>query len=51
LEIFIALFVYCPRVELSLWCKQKFPRKERCLLDHLSLFGTSWSPSFTGFNT
>jgi hypothetical protein len=49
--VFIALFVYCPRVELSLWCKQKFPRKERCLLDHLSLFGTSWSPSFTGFNT
>jgi hypothetical protein len=24
-------FLYCPRVELSLRCKQKFPGKEKCL--------------------
>jgi hypothetical protein len=28
-------------------CKQVFSREEKCLLDHLSPFGTSCSPSFS----
>jgi hypothetical protein len=28
-------------------CRQRFPGEERCLLDHLSLFGTSCIPSFS----
>jgi hypothetical protein len=43
--VFIAFFVYCPRVEMSLRCRQ-FPGKEKCLLGQLSPFGTSFSPSF-----
>jgi hypothetical protein len=43
--VFIA-FLYCLRVEMSLRCKQKFSGKEKCLLDQLSPFGTSCSPSF-----
>jgi hypothetical protein len=31
---------------MSLRCREKFPGKERCLLDHLTPFGTSCSPSF-----
>jgi hypothetical protein len=39
LEIgFYSLFEYCLRVEMSLRYKQRFPGKERCLLDHLSPF-------------
>jgi hypothetical protein len=40
------LFEYCLRAEMSLRCRQTFPEKERCLLDHLSPFGTSCRPSF-----
>jgi hypothetical protein len=42
---FYSLFECCLRAEMSLRCRQKFPGKERCLLDHLSPSGTSWSPS------
>jgi hypothetical protein len=38
---FYSLFVYCSRAEMSLRCRKRFPGKERCLLDHLSPFGTS----------
>jgi hypothetical protein len=38
---FYSLFEYCLRAEMSLRCRQRFPGKERCLLDHLSPFGTS----------
>jgi hypothetical protein len=31
---------------MSLKCRQRFPGKERCLLDHLPPFGTSCSLSF-----
>jgi hypothetical protein len=27
---FYSLFLSCPRAEMSLWCKQIFPRKEKC---------------------
>jgi hypothetical protein len=40
------VFLHCLRAEMSLRCKQKFPGEERCVLDHLSPFGTSCSPSF-----
>jgi hypothetical protein len=43
--VFIAFF-YCPRVEMSLMCKQKFPGKEKCLLGQLPSFGTSCRLSF-----
>jgi hypothetical protein len=33
-------------IELSLWCKQMFPGKEKSLLGQLSLFGTSCSLPF-----
>jgi hypothetical protein len=42
--VFIAFFVYFPRVEMSLRCKQIFPGK-KCLLGQLSPFGTFCSPS------
>jgi hypothetical protein len=42
----IVAFLYCLRVEMSLRCKQKFPRKKKGLLDQLSPLGTSYSPSF-----
>jgi hypothetical protein len=42
---FYSLFEYCLSTEMSLRCRQKFSGKERCLLDHLSPFGTSCSPS------
>jgi hypothetical protein len=32
-------------------CRWAFPRVERCLLDHLSPFGTSCSPSFSPSKT
>jgi hypothetical protein len=38
---FIAFFLHCLGAEMSLRCRQRFPGKERCLLDHLSHFGTS----------
>jgi hypothetical protein len=41
---FYSLF-YCPRAEMSLRCKQKFPWK-KCLLGQLSPSGMSCSPSF-----
>jgi hypothetical protein len=44
---FNSIFEYCLSAEMSLRCRQKFPGKERCLLDHLSPFGTSCSPSFS----
>jgi hypothetical protein len=43
--VFIA-FLHCLRTEMSLRCRQRFAGKEWCLLDHLSTFGTSCSPSF-----
>jgi hypothetical protein len=43
---FIA-FLFCPRVEMSLRCKQMFPGKEKYLLGQLLPSGTSCSPSFT----
>jgi hypothetical protein len=43
--VFLA-FLHCLRAEMSLQCRQKFPRKKRCLLDHLSPFGTACSLSF-----
>jgi hypothetical protein len=43
---FYSLFEYCLRAEMSLRNRQMFPGKEKCLLDHLSPFGTSCSPSF-----
>jgi hypothetical protein len=42
---FYSLF-YCLRTEMCLRCKQKFSRKERCLLGQLPPFRTSCSPSF-----
>jgi hypothetical protein len=30
--VFIAFFLYCPRVEMSLRCKQTFSGREKCLL-------------------
>jgi hypothetical protein len=42
---FIA-FLHCLIVEMPFRCKQAFPREEKCLLDHLSPFGTSCSLSF-----
>jgi hypothetical protein len=38
--VFIAFF-YCPRVEMSIRCKQKIPWKEKCLLGQLTPLGTS----------
>jgi hypothetical protein len=29
--VFTAFFFYFPRVDMSLWCKQMFPGKEKCL--------------------
>jgi hypothetical protein len=43
---FIA-FLHCLMVEMPFRCKWAFPREENCLLDHLSPFGTSCSPSFS----
>jgi hypothetical protein len=43
---FIA-FLHYLMAEMSFRCKQAFPRKEKCLLDHLSPFGTSCIPSFS----
>jgi hypothetical protein len=43
--VLIAFFFYCPRVEMSLRCKQMFPGK-KCLLNQLSPFGTSCIPLF-----
>jgi hypothetical protein len=43
---FIAFFVYCLRVEISLRCGQTFPGKEKCLLGQLLPFGTSCSLFF-----
>jgi hypothetical protein len=40
-------FLYCLRAEVPFRCRRAFPREERCLLDHLSPFGTSCSLSFT----
>jgi hypothetical protein len=40
--VFIAFFLYFPRVEMSL----RSPGKEKCLVDQLSPFGTSCSLSF-----
>jgi hypothetical protein len=42
---FIA-FLYCLMAEMPFRCKWAFPR-EKCLLDHLSPFGTSCSLSFS----
>jgi hypothetical protein len=44
--IFVTFFFYCPKVEMSLWCRQIFPGKEKYLLGLLSPFGTSCSLSF-----
>jgi hypothetical protein len=44
---FYSLFLHCLRAELPFRCKQAFFREEKCLLDHLSPFGTSCSPSFS----
>jgi hypothetical protein len=44
---FYSLCLHCLGAEMSLRCRQRFPGKERCLLDHLSLFGTSYSLSFS----
>jgi hypothetical protein len=33
--------------EMPFSCKRVFPREEKCLLDHLSPFGTSCSLSFS----
>jgi hypothetical protein len=44
---FIAYFLHCLRAEMPFRCKQAFPREEKCLIDHLSSFGTSRSPSFS----
>jgi hypothetical protein len=43
---FIA-YLHCLMAEMPFRCKQVFPREEKCLLDHLSPFGTSCSPSFS----
>jgi hypothetical protein len=43
---FIA-YLHCLIVEMPFRCKQVFPREKKCLLDHLSPFGTSHSPSFS----
>jgi hypothetical protein len=32
---FIAFFLYCPKMEISLRCKQTFSGKEKCLLGSL----------------
>jgi hypothetical protein len=39
-------FFFCPRVEVSLRSKQKFPGKEKSLFGQLSPFGTSCSLPF-----
>jgi hypothetical protein len=44
---FYSLFLHCLGAEMSLRCRQRFPGKERHLLDHFSPFGTSCSPSFS----
>jgi hypothetical protein len=44
---FYSLFLHCLGAEMSLRCRQRFSGKERCLLDHLPLFGTSCSLSFS----
>jgi hypothetical protein len=44
---FYSLFLHCLRVEMPSRHKQAFPREEKCLLDHLSPFGTSHSLSFS----
>jgi hypothetical protein len=43
---FYSLFLHCLRAEMPFRCKQAFPR-EKYLLDHLSPFGTSCSPTFS----
>jgi hypothetical protein len=43
---FIA-YLHCLMAEMPFRCKWAFPRDEKCLLDHLSPFGTSRSPSFS----
>jgi hypothetical protein len=43
---FYSLFLHCLRVEMPFRCRWAFPREEKCLLDHLPLFGTSCSLSF-----
>jgi hypothetical protein len=43
---FIA-FLHCLMAEMPFRCKWEFPRKEKCLLDHLSSFGTFCSLSFS----
>jgi hypothetical protein len=43
---FIA-FLHCLMAEMPFRCKWAFPKEERCLLDHLSPFGTSCSLSFS----
>jgi hypothetical protein len=40
-------FLHCLMVEIPFRCKWVFPMEEKCLLDHLSPFGTSCSPSFS----
>jgi hypothetical protein len=47
--VFLHCLLHCLRAEMSLRCRWRFPGKERCLLDHLSPFGTSCNPSFTMF--
>jgi hypothetical protein len=44
---FIAYFCIAWWREMPFRCKQAFPREEKCLLDHLSPFGTSCSLSFS----
>jgi hypothetical protein len=39
--------LHCLGAEMFLRCRQRFPGKERCLLVHLSPFGTSCSPFFS----
>jgi hypothetical protein len=39
-------FLHCLRAEMSLRCRQRFTERESCLLDHLTLFGTSCTLSF-----
>jgi hypothetical protein len=37
--VFMAFFLHCLGAEMSLRCRQRFPGKERCLLDHFSPLG------------
>jgi hypothetical protein len=46
-ELGFIAFLHYLMMEMPVRCKQAFPREEKCLLDHLSPFGTSCSPSFS----